>query len=141
LERVVSRKPADQTTSNDPEPLPLPADFQAGRRRLWLRNIPLLLGLFATYLFTIAPLQSRAAAGSLPQSTAAGYALVGVMGVIGSLLVYRWYWSTRLRAAGDTSRARVAYLLGEIIIYLLAGVGIGMLMMAVLVLVLRRLGG
>ena len=121
---------------------PLPTrDLGFDRRRLWLRNIPLLAGLFATYAFTMVPLQRQAAAGELPFSTALSYAVVGVMGVIGSLMVYRRYWTTRLQAAPDTGLSRLSYLVGEVIVYLLAGVGIGMLMMAVVILVLRTTGG
>ena len=133
-----NKKTPRRAKKRPPAPPPL-RDLPFDRRRLWLRNIPLLVGLFATYLFTIGPLQAQAAAGILPVSTALRYALVGVMGIIGSLMVYKRYWATRLQALPDTGAARVFYLLGEVIVYLLAGVGIGMLMMAVMILTLRRM--
>ena len=119
-----------ESGDNRPEQEPI-----LDRRRIWLRNVPLLLGLFGTYLFTIGPIRFRADSGELGWNTLVSYALVGVMGIAGSLMVYRRYWTTRLEADADTQSSRAFYLFSEILIYLRGGVGIGFLLMAAIIVV------
>ena len=110
-------------------------ELTVDRRRVWLRNLPLLIGIFATYIFTAGPIGARAEAGTLTWGTVGSYALVGVMGIAGSLLVYRRYWVSRLAENGGDGSSRAFYLVAEVAIYLLGGVGIGFLLMAAVLIV------
>ena len=105
------------------------------RNRLWRRNLPLLVGMFATYLIFAPSIRQAAENGVIEPAGSWPYLRNGVLTLaVGLFLAARFY---RVSVVSVPKRrwAKWLFIVSDLLIWLISGIGVGLLLLAAINLV------
>lgn len=100
------------------------------RQRTWRRNLPLLLGIFGSYLLLMPTIRAEAAAGTIRPDGSWTYLGYGVATLAIGLLLAARFWRFSFSSRPDKRWAIWLFTLVDWSTWLVTGAGIGLLLMA-----------
>ena len=100
------------------------------RQRTWRRNLPLLIGIFGSYLLLMPTIRAEALAGTIRPGGSWRYLGYGLATLAVGLLLASRFWRFSFSSQPDKPWAIRLFTLVDWITWLVTGAGIGLLLMA-----------
>ena len=100
------------------------------RNRLWRRNLPLLVGMFGTYLLYVPGIRRAAAEGVIEPAGSWPFLRYGIILLVLGLFLAARFYRVSVVSVPEKQWTKWLFILSDLLIWLVSGIGVGLLLLA-----------